>query len=208
MNTHAAIHVARKQLGMDDDTARDLYERVTGKRSLRAMSEPERNQVVAEFRKRGFKAASNGRKKLTGKYAAKLQALWIAGYNLGIVRNRDDAALIAFVKRQSGLDHVRFLQSAADARSAVEALKSWLTREGGVDWSEHQFDPPYALTPGFKIAWAQWRKLGGTVHANSTHQFWKAVADTIGRDIDFETEPTDKQWITVMNAFGKRIRAL
>ena len=40
MNSLAAIHVAKKQLGLDDDDFRSVCIRVTGKRSTRAMSEP------------------------------------------------------------------------------------------------------------------------------------------------------------------------
>lgn len=207
MNTHAAIYAARKQLGMDDETARDLYQRVTGKRSLRAMNEAEHRAIVGAMRSAGFEPGrSKGNKGLTGKYAKKLQALWIAGWNLGIVRVKTDKALLAFVKRQTSIDHVRFLRNAEDANKAVEALKGWLRRAGGVDWSEQLFDPPYASTPGFKIAWAQWRKLGNNDGAASTNAFWDAVQDILGRSIDFETEPTDAQWITVMNALGRRVR--
>jgi phage gp16-like protein len=78
MRVSAAIHAARKRLGLDDDTARDLYARVTGKRSLRDMSEQQR--VVEELRRQSFKPLSNGsRKTLDGRFAKKLQALWIAG---------------------------------------------------------------------------------------------------------------------------------
>lgn len=208
MGAHAAIYAARKQLGMDDDMARDLYQRVTGKRSLRDMNDNERRDVVGAMRAAGFQPGnSKGNKGLTGKYAKKLQALWIAGWNLGLMRVKTDKALIAFVKRQTGIDHVRFLRDPDDANKAVEALKGWLRRSGGVDWSESQFDPPYACTPGFKIAWAQWLRLGNDAHAHSTHRFWNTVADLIGSPVDFETGPTNAQWITVMNALGERVRA-
>lgn len=211
MTCLATIHVGRKQLGLDDDTARDLYEQTTGKRSLRAMSETERLKVVSIMRQRGFKSGSNvsanGRKKLTGRYSKKLQALWIAGWNLGVVNERDDTALLAFVKRQTGIDHVQFMQSAKDARKAIEALKSWVSRVGGVDWSTHEFDPPYACSNGFKIAWAQWLKLGHDVHATSTHQFWDEIGSILGHSSFFETGPTAAEWVKVMNHFGGLIRA-
>ncbi len=89
--------------------------------------------MLTVFRKEGFTLPSatrrfDGRHKLTGKYAKKLQALWIAAWNLGIARDRDDKALLAFVKRQTGIDHTRFLVYADDAKRAIEALKGWINR--------------------------------------------------------------------------------
>jgi hypothetical protein len=40
--------------------------------------------------------------------------------------------MIAFVKRQTGLDHTRFLTDAADAARAIEALKAMCARAGVV----------------------------------------------------------------------------
>ncbi len=85
--------------------------------------------------------------------------MWIGAWNLGLVRNRDDKALIAFVERQTGIQHLNWLRDAADAAKAVEALKKWMERDGGVDWSEHRFQAPVEKQPGFKIARAQFRKL-------------------------------------------------
>ena len=97
--TIAAMHVAKKQLGLDDDSYRDALRQAVGKGSASEMTEAERQRVMEHFRSLGFKAASKGgRKPLEGKFAAKLQALWIAGWNLGLVRDRDDRALIAFVE--------------------------------------------------------------------------------------------------------------
>lgn len=67
-----------------------------------------------------------------GRYAPKLQAMWLALYNLGAIEDRRDSAMHAFVKRQTGLDHTRFLQEASDAASAIQALKAMLIRSGVV----------------------------------------------------------------------------
>ena len=58
-----------------------------------------------------------------GPYAPKLQALWISAFHLGVVRNKDDKAMIAFVQRQAKVSHTRFLTDAGDARKAIEALQ-------------------------------------------------------------------------------------
>ncbi|PWV97728.1 uncharacterized protein DUF1018 [Hoeflea marina] len=162
MTSIAAIHAGRKQLGLDENTMRDLYERVTGERSLRAMSCQQQEAVVSEFRRLGFgRTAPKYRRLLDGPFAKKLQALWIAAWNLGVVANREDKALLAFVKRQTGIDHVRFLRYPQDAAKAIEALKGWLARDGGVDWARRptRYTGDHINLPQYRIALAQWEKL-------------------------------------------------
>lgn len=74
MNLTAAIHVAKKQLGLDDDTYRAKLEIITGKSSTKGMTDDERQAVLTVFRNEGFQPAPNaprpnGRAKLTGRYA-------------------------------------------------------------------------------------------------------------------------------------------
>ncbi len=207
MSALAAIHVAKKQLGLDEETYRSVLVRVTGKDSTRAMSEPERQRVVEEFRKSGFtKAVKGSRTKLEGRFAKKLQALWIAGWNLGVVADRDDSALVAFVKRQTGIDHVRFVRDAEDADKAIEALKGWLAREAGVNWQVDRFLPDWTQSNGYRIAAAQWAILRRNAHplvAESELARWMVAAG----HTDFTTGgPSDQQWIAIMNTLGEQVR--
>lgn len=189
MNSLATIHIAKKQLGLDDDTYQALLLRVTGKKSAKDMSEHERFQVIDEFRKSGFKRAFKpSQKALEGTIGKKLQALWIAAWNLGLVANRSDAALVAFVKRQTGLDAIRFLRYPDDAAKVIEALKKWIER-AGVDWKGNEKN-------GFKIAQAQAKKLN--------EDFATAVFNVMGGSSLGNI--TDAQWQVVMNALGERIR--
>jgi len=179
MSALAAIHVGLKQLGIQEDDARDIYERQTGKRSLRAMSPKEHDAVIGELRRMGFKPASkNARKPLEGRFARKLQALWISGYNLGVFRNKDDAALIAFVKRQSKVDHVRFLTEWRLAKPAIEGLKGILAREAGVEWptSDDAREQQHAVIE------AQMRILGETGPISATADLKALMAD-LGRRV-------------------------
>jgi len=186
----AAMHVAKKQLGLDDETYRATLAQVTGKSSSAAMSEAERQKVLEHFRQSGFKGAATGRRKaLEGKFAPKLQALWIAGWNLGLVRDRDDRALLSFVRRQTGIDHVRFLRHGADAAKAIEGLKGWLERSGGVDWK--QFTDPSDC-----VLAAQVRRLASSTRPDTT----------IDVRVDTSLSSTARQ--SLMNTLGERIRAL
>ncbi|TCT35397.1 gp16 family protein [Martelella mediterranea] len=202
----AALHVAKKQLGLDDETYRAKLSAITGKTSAKDMSEAERQEVLTVFRNEGFQPKAvehrpDGRKKLTGKFAPKLQALWIAAWNLGLVNNRDDAALLAFVKRQTGIDHTRFLTYGGDASKAIEALKGWMAREADVDWRENTFGPDWQTGAGYKIAAAQWRNLNG-----NGADFLGWVQNQIGRPVTSQP-PTTAEWIAIMNTLGERIRA-
>ena len=202
----AAIHVAKRDLGMEDDDYRSLLRRVTGKASLRLMNLREHGAVLDELRAKGapLPVRKGG---LTDPYAKKLQALWIAAWNLGIVRDRTDKAMLAFIARQTNIEDTRFLRNPADVRRAVEALKGWIARDGGVvwgssvgrDWLNH--DPA-------KIAWAQWCKLEPVTNSRADEggfaaYVMKVTGSLAGQSLS-ALRPSD--WRVVMNALGKRIR--
>ncbi|MER8923364.1 regulatory protein GemA [Mesorhizobium sp. M0802] len=198
MSALGAIHVGNKQLGLDEDTARDLYQRVTGKRSLREMNDRELQLIVTEHRRQGFKPAEKG---LQGPFAKKLQALWIAAWNLGIVGDRTDAAMLSFIKRQTGIEHTRFLLDAEDAAKAIDALKAWMTREAGVDWSQSVSTASWLRSSGAKIALAQWQVLS-VLRAVDPNGFRKFIFDK-AKPLD---QMTDRDWPAVMNTLGDLIR--
>ncbi|MCC5780775.1 regulatory protein GemA [Nitratireductor sp. B36] len=205
MNALAAIHVAKKQLGLDDDTYRALLMRETGKNSAAKLTPNEQRRVIEVLRNQGFKPGSSASQKgLKGKYAKKLQALWIAAWNLGIVRDRSDRALIAFVKRQAGIDHVRFVHHPEDARKAIEGIKAWMAREAGVNWLMERFLPDWMQCDGYRIAAAQFfilKKLDPSFAENRSVQNWMATE----LQLDARFMQSD-DWISVMNRLGVQIR--
>lgn len=213
MSTLAAIHVAKKQLGLEEDDFRAVCERVTGKRSTREMSEPLRIKLVEHFREQGFKPVRKApskasKKRLEGRYAAKMQALWIAGYNLGVVTNGSDEALIAFVQRQTKLDHVRFLHDPADANTAIESLKRWLNRAAGVSWAKDNLLPDWANKPHGQIALTQWSIL-----RKHNLMVGEEFAITAWAMCGYDGKPQlndlkDKEWQLVMNKLGELIRGM
>ncbi|WP_421579099.1 phage protein GemA/Gp16 family protein [Shinella sp. M31] len=206
----AAIHVARKQLDLDDDVYRAKLVAITGKASTKDMTEGERLRVLDAFRKAGFQPAPGrkvaGRRKLDGKYAKKLQALWIAAYNLGVTDDRDDKAMLAFVKRQTSLDDTRFLHHADDARAAIDGLKGWLKRAAGVGFGNTN-GQDWLAADGAKIAWAQWRLLNTGADLIVRKGFDAAVYEMIGSRRVHLGEVKGAEWQTVMNALGERVRA-
>lgn len=159
MSALALIHVGKRDLGMHDDDYRELVKSVsaTGKSSAKLLSPAEQQELIGKMKALGFEPTAR-KGKLTGPYAPKLIAMWLSAYHLGVVVNRHENALIAFVERQTGISHIRWLRDARDAAAAIEALKKWIAREAGVVWPT----TPDASGRAMKIAViaAQHRLLG------------------------------------------------
>ncbi len=184
MTALAAIHVGRKALGLDEDTYRALLVRVTGKSSAGQMDAAERDRVVSEMRRLGFNGVSKApQSTVTGRFAPVIRALWISAYHLDLVRDRTDAALISFVKRQTNIDHLNWLRDWHDARRVIEALKGWMAREAGVRWPRTGDD---AAARQAAVIEAQARLL---------------AARGIEVDLALDADP-----VTVMKQLGARLR--
>lgn len=205
MSSVKAIYAGTAALGMrDDEERRAFYQRVTGKTRLREMTPGEKEAVVGELRRQGFKPKS-GKVRLSGPYAAKLQALWISAWNLGLTRSRDDAALLAFVKRQTGIARVEFLREAPQATKVVEALKAMLARDGGVIWDPPAPVPAWLKEPAAKIALAQHARLHPDPEGNLADGFRAAVLPVVTPKRALE-ELHAADWRAVVQHFGALIR--
>jgi len=130
MNNLKVIHVARKELGLDEDTYRALLQRVTGTASLRAMSEAQRAAVVKEMTRLGFKVKVAGKKlpQSFKPWSRLIHALWKNCHQLGVIDDRSPAALRAFCKRfvahgHNGVVVDPDMLSFEQANPIIEALK-------------------------------------------------------------------------------------
>ncbi len=132
------IHIAKGQLGLDDDTYRATLVQLVAKDSCKAMTGGELETVLKHFHRAGFKPRGKAFTGPSTKYAAKIHALWISGWNLGVIRDNSDAAMEAFIHRQTGIAKAQWLKDAKDAAKVIDALKAWLAREAGVQWSNHR----------------------------------------------------------------------
>jgi len=122
------IHVAKNQLGMDDDTYRSFLTNVVGKDSCAKMSRKEQWQVLEELKRRGFQKQSThkGRELPNDGQARKIRSLWLTMADHGIIRNRSEQALERYVTRITG----RTLKTASvkQCQAVIETLKKWLDR--------------------------------------------------------------------------------
>lgn len=131
----AKVHVARKELGLDEDTYRGVLGEVTGHASAKDCDDAQLVAVLDHFKLRGFSAAP----RKAGKTAAtrradhpsarKARALWISLYQLGVVRNASEQALEAFAARQLKCERMQWARQS-DSFRLIEALKDMAERAG------------------------------------------------------------------------------
>lgn len=182
------VHAARRRLGLDDAAYREMLHRITGKSSSAELNLSELQAVLDVIGPRGRSQALHP-------HGKKVQALWLSGWNLGLVRDRSEAAMRSFIKRQTGIDHHRWLIDARDATRVIEGLKAWLARDGEVAWWAWD-DPARAVID------AQWRRLGdlGALPDDDIDAYAMTLS---GRDT---VRATTQDLILIQRALGRRLR--
>ncbi len=140
----AQIHIAKKQLKLDDDIYRDTLQQISGKRSCSDMHISELYKVLSHFEKCGFKrkapttrrAKKQYSPKASGKVIDVMRAIWIEMYQQGIIKDGSEQALTHWAKHQSsklnggvGIDELEWLEHDKQLASKVlERLKQWQRR--------------------------------------------------------------------------------
>lgn len=159
-----------RENGIDTETRHAIQLRAVGKTSLTKMDAREMHLVLQALQQTVRPRARRGKGKPVstqpkrrevlprGPHRSKLRALWICGYELGIIRNRTDEALATWICANSDVDAAVWATPAMTAQ-CIEGLKDWLAREGGVDWSPYQIANRSKHIPRARILEAQWRKL-------------------------------------------------
>lgn len=129
-----AIHTLKSKARLDDALYRDMLARF-GAASSKDLTASQACALIDRLREAAPARPSHPKAvAMTGRYGAKIRALWISGWHLGVVRDRSDEAACAFVERQTGVQRTAWLVEPAAGRAAIEALKGWLAREAGVEW--------------------------------------------------------------------------
>jgi len=133
------IFVGCNQLGLDNDTRRDLQLAATNKASLTDMTEAELKLVVDALKSKGFVVAKTGKSKHKRAASADLRlihVLWKKLGEAGALDRPDRAGLNAFVRKhieESGgiaPADVDMLKNHYEIDGVIQALKAWVRRAG------------------------------------------------------------------------------
>lgn len=114
---------------MEDDDYRAMLQAVTKKTSSKDLLVWELENVVNRLVKLGFriKAKPNDRTQARDSQSRKIRSLWLELNQAGLVRDPAETALAAYVKRQTGVEALQWL-NGDQASNVIEALKKWLGR--------------------------------------------------------------------------------
>lgn len=119
----AKIHIARKELGLQEAEYRALLQRVARVESAKDLSDRAAAAVIAEFKRLGWEPRESKRPPAERADVRKIYALWCA-LQPGAL---DREALRAWVKRRFQVSAPEFLKPP-QAREAIEQLKAWQKR--------------------------------------------------------------------------------
>ncbi|ENO2621981.1 DUF1018 domain-containing protein, partial [Salmonella enterica] len=135
----STIHVAKRELRLDEDTYRDALRTATGKTSCRDMTLPELSNALEAFKKRGFKVRSkpHNRALKPATVTAKIRTIWRLMHAQGFLASDGEAALNSWVRKQTapqnggeGVANYQWLEKEpALASDVLERLKRWHRRE-------------------------------------------------------------------------------
>ncbi|MCA1975071.1 MAG: regulatory protein GemA, partial [Caenispirillum sp.] len=200
------IHVAKAQMGLDEETYRALLQRVTGQTSSKACSISELESVVRECVNLGWTPkrttparSGKARPMAASDVAAKARALWLSLWHLGVVRDPSESALTAFCERQTGMADLAWVRDQKQAVRLIEALKKMAAR-AGVDWG--------ATTGGggdrerVMLAQVKILKAAGAVPPEGMVAFALKIT---GRPAIFSFDERD--WDALIAALGELVRA-
>lgn len=129
----AKIHIAKKQLGLNDEIYWTMILRITRGRVQTSadMTAIERRALIEEFKAKGFRDApgrgARAERLERDPMERKIRACWLDLKNAGALDDASEAALRAFVDRMTGRAAMRFL-SVDEANRVIEALKQWHER--------------------------------------------------------------------------------
>ena len=185
------IHVAKRELGMDEPTYRTLLLSAGKHESLSAMNVPAMEAVLERMKRDGFKVRpkASGRPLAINPGASKARALWLFLHALGEVRDPSEKAIAAYVARIAKVDDLRWARGSNRMELVIESLKKWamrvLPREVAklqqqiVDLARGQ-----GLTAEQnELAQAAWRALNQGEGFDKQWEAWETLMQALGRPV-------------------------
>jgi phage gp16-like protein len=128
----AKIHIAKKDLGLDDETYRAVLWTCARVHSSKDLDHAGRAAVLDHFKARGWKAKPPVKAKQKAKLSDEpqhkmIRGLWLELHANGTVIDPSEKAIARFIKNQTKVDRMEWL-SVNQASQIIERLKSWLNR--------------------------------------------------------------------------------
>ena len=130
----AQIHIGKKALGWDDEFYRSILWTICRVKSSAELDMAGRLRLIDHMRKCGWASQTDSRAQRPvsaplSPVQRKMWALWQQLADAGLVDNRRMPALLAWVKRQTGVDRLEWLNGKQEDL-VVESLKAWLASRG------------------------------------------------------------------------------
>ena len=129
----AKIHLAKNQLGLDDDTYRSIIRQAVGKDSSTKCTDKQLEKIIETLKEKARTERDKARQprrayeKPNKPSISKIYALWGVLQRSGKIKSQDKAALDAFVRKYTGVDHVKWLDES-QAQKIIEILKQIIAR--------------------------------------------------------------------------------
>ena len=120
----AKVHIARKDLAMEEGSYRALLLRVAGSDSAATCTDQQLIAVVDEFKRLGW-TPTGKRPTSRHPHVRKVYAVW--GDMKGLLSDPSRKALDSFVHRQTGMSSPEWLDGP-QANKVTEGLKAWRAR--------------------------------------------------------------------------------
>jgi CBS-domain-containing membrane protein len=125
----AKVHVAKKQLGLDEDTYRDVLRRMVDRDSAAGLNEVQLDRVIHEFKRLGWRPSADMRAGRS-KVGRLIRALWKEAS-----REKSEVSLRSMIRRVLHLTEDVIpdpdMLTVADASKVTEAIKAMKRRDLG-----------------------------------------------------------------------------
>jgi len=133
------IHVAKKDLGLDDDAYRAVLREQTGAETTSHLGIKGLEKVLDHMQARGFvirarpkgKAAPLKREPIhdSDEQIRKIRSLWLELRDMGVLRDSSEAALNNYCARITGIARLDWVPTTTRLSQIIETLKKWVERE-------------------------------------------------------------------------------
>ena len=123
------IQIARRKLGMDDDTyEKFLSSVIPGKKSTKGMSDQDLWRVVQALKEKGYEVGRPGdASQCQNEHALLVRHLWLKLKGYGVLRDPSERALLKYVKRITKVARFEWVKPQP-MNTLVEATKNWVDR--------------------------------------------------------------------------------